>query len=277
MSQIVGIVRASVFSPNSNDHLIMDIVRERLLEAGHDVRLVDEVEFESHSIDADAYFSMARSEKTLTELDRKMAEGSLVVNAPDGVRNCLRKTVTRLMQDNAVPAPQCFIFEDGDDCEGRNFRFPCWVKRGDACAQQKDDVVFVRNAEELHQQFAVFRQRGIGDIVISKHLEGDIVKFYGVADSSFFYWYYPTLNGGNGKFGLEAINGPAMQYRFDVAKLQLAAERLAAVAETAVFGGDCIVDAAGNFKIIDFNDWPSFSCCAAEGGKAIARYIQERL
>ena len=130
MSQIVGIVRASVFSPNSNDHLIMDIVRERLLEAGHDVRLVDEVEFESHSIDADAYFSMARSEKTLTELDRKMAEGSLVVNAPDGVRNCLRKTITRLMQDNAVPALQCFIFEDGDDCEGRNYRFPCSGNHG---------------------------------------------------------------------------------------------------------------------------------------------------
>lgn len=155
--------------------------------------------------------------------------------------------------------------------------FPAWLKRGDSCAQQREDVSFVRNPEALRSAIASFRRRGIGSAVLSRHLPGDVVKFYGVADTPFFEWYYPTLGGGHSKFGLEEINGPAHEFPFDAAGLKREADRLAALALTPVYGGDCIVDAAGRFRIIDFNDWPSFSSCADRAAEAIVSYILKHI
>lgn len=151
--------------------------------------------------------------------------------------------------------------------------FPAWLKRGDSCAQRREDVSFVRNAAELMSAMEDFRRRGIGSAVLSRHLPGDVVKFYGVADTPFFEWYYPTLGHRHSKFGLEEINGPARQFPFDAAALKREADRLATLALTPVYGGDCIVDASGQFRIIDFNDWPSFSSCSDRAAEAIVSYL----
>ena len=34
--------------------------------------------------------------------------------------------------------------------------------------------------------------RGMKRAVISRHIEGEMIKFYGVAGSNFFYWFYPV-------------------------------------------------------------------------------------
>lgn len=155
--------------------------------------------------------------------------------------------------------------------------FPAWLKRGDSCAQRREDVSFVRNQEELRSAIASFCRRGIRSAVLSVHLAGDVVKFYGVADTPFFEWYYPTLGHRHSKFGLEEINGPAMQFPFDVQALKKEADRLASLALTPVYGGDGIVSADGRFKIIDFNDWPSFSSCSDRAAEAIVSYILKHI
>lgn len=48
-----------------------------------------------------------------------------------------------------------------------------------------------------------------------------------------------------------------------------ATEALTSLINIKVYGGDAIVQADGSFKIIDFNDWPSFSPCRQEAAKAI--------
>jgi hypothetical protein len=73
--------------------------------------------------------------------------------------------------------------------------------------------ISAQNAEELFAGIEDFRSRGIGYAVVNKHLAGDLVKFYGVAYTDFFYWYYPSPTGG--KFGLEVINGASVGYSFD--------------------------------------------------------------
>ena len=42
------------------------------------------------------------------------------------------------------------------------------------------------------------------------------------------------------------------------------------------YGGDCIIDSNGMIKIIDFNDWPSFSKCRENASKAIAATVLKR-
>ena len=66
--------------------------------------------------------------------------------------------------------------------------FPVWIKRGNGCAQVKDDVQMCHNIIDAEVALAGFRNRGIERVVVSEHLEGDLVKFYGVLGTPFFSW-----------------------------------------------------------------------------------------
>ena len=105
--------------------------------------------------------------------------------------------------------------------------------------------------------------------MVSRHIVGDLVKFYGVQGQRFFRWYYPT-DDGDTKFGCERVNGDAQHFPFNEWRLHEACARMAAITGLRVYGGDCIVRSDGTFAIIDFNDWPSFSRCREEAAEAIA-------
>ena len=79
------------------------------------------------------------------------------------------------------------------------------------------------------------------------------------------------------KFGLEAINGATRGFPFDVKQLQAYANKAAEVLNVPVYGGDCVVSATGEIRIIDFNDWPSFARCREEAGPEIAKCIYNRI
>ncbi|MCR5180185.1 MAG: HAD family hydrolase [Bacteroidaceae bacterium] len=150
--------------------------------------------------------------------------------------------------------------------------FGYWLKRGDAAAQSEGDVLFAPDESTLQRHLDHFRQRGIADYVVSAHVPGDVVKFYGVRGSGFFRTYYPT-DDGDTKYSHEQHNGPAHHYPFDALQLEADANRLAAAVGVEVYGGDVIVRSDGTYCFIDFNDWPSFSRCRDEAAVAIADRI----
>ncbi|MDD4759706.1 MAG: hypothetical protein WCR53_01715 [Bacteroidaceae bacterium] len=274
MSTWRGILRAAEYSPNSNDLTIMQEVASRLQTQGNEVSLFPEQVLIENVIESDAYFSMARSQCVLSILEKEERRGAIVFNSPRGVRNCSRPVITRLMMQEQISMPESIIL-DLDCCDfiSPQLKYPCWLKRGDSCAQQKADVCFVKNENEYRQAVEDFRNRSIYSAVFCEHIKGDVVKFYGVADSPFFYWYYPTLSNRHGKFGLEEINGPVRQYSFNVQALKKTVDKVAEISDTPIYGGDCIVDASGDFKVIDFNDWPSFSSCVDEAADAISNFL----
>jgi hypothetical protein len=114
--------------------------------------------------------------------------------------------------------------------------------------------------------------RDIQRVVINEHLEGDLVKFYGVAGTDFFHWFYP-YNQGHSKFGHEAVNGKPEEFPFSVECLKEICDEAANVLDLGVYGGDCIISADGSARIIDFNDWPSFAPCREEASHAIVSVI----
>ena len=148
-----------------------------------------------------------------------------------------------------------------------------WLKRGDAAAQSKGDVVFAADRDTLRQAIADMEQRGISEYTVSAHVVGDLVKFYGVFGTGFFRYYYPT-DDGQTKFDDERRNGSAHHYPFDISALQGETERLAEAVGIDIYGGDAIVRDDGSFCLIDFNDWPSFSRCREEASDAIASIIK---
>jgi hypothetical protein len=201
---------------------------------------------------------MARLPETLQCL--KTLHGIPIINSPEGIENCTRSTLETIMTQIGTPMPP----KEGPD--------GYWLKRGDAAAQSEDDVVYAADSQSLHQAVAAMQQRGITSYTVSAHVKGDLVKFYGVCDTGFFRYFYPT-DDGKTKFEDEHHNGPAHHYPFDASLLQNEAERLAEAVGVKVYGGDAIVRSDGSFCFIDFNDWPSFSRCREEAADAIASLL----
>ena len=260
----LAIRRDDRFSPNAveKDLAILKRSCDKLrlkLQLTEEIQMVDEQEFADSPMDADVYLSMARLTTALHALDEKVDQGKRVVNAPTGVLNCRRSVLDHLMRKHHVPMPS----ETGTH--------GYWLKRGDEAAQTKTDVVFCKDEEELTRAKSDFKRRGIRDMVISAHVPGDLVKFYGVGQK-FFEFFYPS-DDGISKFGDEERNGVAHHYAFNQEKLHHVAVKVSQLADVSVFGGDAIVNAEGQFFIIDFNDWPSFSRCREAAAEAIADYV----
>lgn len=262
LKKILAIRRNDCFSPNSVDKDLQILQAASRLVGEHygvDVDIVDEDDFATHPEKADLYLTMGRRPATLVALAQKEHEGSTVVNSSRGVAQCQRSVLEKVMRKGGIAMPP-FRGDHG-----------IWLKRGDAAAHSRADVVYCPDDNALAAAIRKLKSRGITDYVTSAHVEGDVVKFYGVADI-LFRCYYPG-DDGISKFGDEKINGRAHHYPYDEEALRSEVHKLARLTGVAIYGGDVIIDPQGHFYIIDFNDWPSFARCCDEAAEAICQYI----
>lgn len=260
---ILAVYRAERFSPNSvdRDRAIMDEVRSKIGRCPA-VR-EEELAASQREVDAaDIILTMARGREAIGVLSRAERH-AVVVNSASAIAKCSRSAIDRLMRDNNIPAAP--LYSSG----------AWWIKRGDQAAQDKSDVRFAADGIEKKRILQEFRMRGITDIVSTAHVEGDLLKFYGVAGTDFFCTTYPAENGFS-KFGDESVNGGVSHYRYRLQSLRQSADTLSRLTGISVYGGDCIVRRDGTFAIIDFNDWPSFSTCRGEAAAAIVELISRK-
>ena len=260
---VVAIGRAAVFSPNSveKDAAIMDAVCRDLRHRGLQVDFFDEDRIEQLP-DASIYITMGRRRRVTEMLAEKEREHCIVINSSAAVQLCGKRSLLESkLREAGIPMPTKDISNGA-----------CWLKRGDAHVQSAEDILFVESEDQREQALRAFHDRGIQDIVESPHVEGDLVKFYGVMGTVFFRVSYPG-DGGQSKLGHERYNGKPHHYAFSQEQLKELAERAAAVCGLTVYGGDAIVRPDGSLVLIDFNDWPSFSSCRKDAGQAIATCV----
>ena len=274
---LAGIRRGNQFSPNhiGNDAAIFALTAQHLRKLGCDVNEYIESDLLLQDPKEKGIFNMVRDWKSIHKLQELEDKNYFVVNSGYGIENCTREKMTRLLLSNHISHPaSLFLRTDEDPTEALEKAgfFNCWIKRGDFHAIHREDVTYVRNPEEARSILKEYAIRGIPSAVINEHLVGDLVKFYGVAGTDFFYWFYPS-NMHHSKFGLEVINGTAKGIPFDEAQLRLLCHKAAEVLNIHIYGGDCIVSEDGVMRIIDFNDWPSFAPCREEAAPNIARRI----
>ncbi len=277
--EIAGIRRGSQYSPNhvGNDAAIFNLTVECLKRKGCLVNEYTEQEFLQSEIKEDIIFDMVRDKEAIQKLKQEEDKGKLVINSGYGIDNCTREKMTRLLVSNGIPHPKSLIVNTNEalpvSIESMANRF--WIKRGDFHAIHREDVTYARNVEEAESVLNEYALRGIKTAVLNEHLIGDLVKFYGVAGTDFFYWFYPNdLN--HSKFGWEKINGQATGISFDLEYLKSLCDEAAKVLGIYVYGGDCVVDADSCIRIIDFNDWPSFAPCRSDAATYIAECIYDQ-
>jgi hypothetical protein len=278
---VAGIRRGSKFSPNhvENDAAIFGLTAGELRKRGCIVHEYPESALQEDGIEENLIFNMVRDSLSVRKLQQYEDEGRIVLNSAWGIKNCTRERMTRLLLANHIPHPRSLILRTNTDPSPALREaglHHCWIKRGDFHAIHREDVVYVRNREEARSIFEAYAIRGIDSAVINEHLNGDLVKFYGVLGTGFFHWFYPTSTQ-HSKFGLEQINKAPQGFPFDPEYLRTLCNRTAGILNIQIYGGDCIVSPEGIVRMIDFNDWPSFAPCRKEAARHIARRIYSQI
>ena len=274
---IAGVMRAGAFSPNhiGNDAAIFNAVAEQLRKRGCIVNVYSEEQFITGKAGEDIIINMCREQKSIALLQKLEDEGRIIINSGYGIENCTRERMTRILIGSNIPYPESLMVNTNesviDALEKAGFS-QCWIKRGDFHAIHKEDVSYVRHIQEAQELLHEYFLRGIPRAVINKHLVGDLVKFYGVQGTPFFFWFYP-FDLGHSKYGHEAINGRSQGIKFDEEKMRQICQNASEVLDVKIYGGDCIVSPEGEVRIIDFNDWPSFAPCREEAAPHIAKCI----
>lgn len=274
---IAGIMRAGAYSPNhiGNDTAIFNAAAENLRKRGCIVNVYSEEQLIAGNVTEDIIINMCREQQSISILQQMEDHGKIVINSGYGIENCTRERMTRIFLGSNIPHPESIIVNTNEGIINALVKHEitqCWIKRGDFHAMHKEDVSYVRHHEEAQEVLHEYFLRGIKRAVINKHLVGDLVKFYGVCDSPFFFWFYP-FDMGHSKYGHEVINGHSQGIKFDEEELKNICMKAADILDVKIYGGDCIISPEGNISIIDFNDWPSFAPCRNDAAPHIAKCI----
>lgn len=275
MGHCVALYRKPAYSPQqhlANDAAILNAVVADLEQRGWSIARASEADVEAGSPPAgNLYLNMCQGAVASERLVALERAGALLVNTPTSVLACHRHQLVRALADSAIPFPRTLIVPSlltRETSSGlAEFIAPhrsVWIKRGDVHAVGPEDVVLAR-AEQVVAVLGRFAARGIGRVAVQEHVRGPVLKFYGVADSSFFRFY-------DAKWG---PTGPAPVV--DEARLRTLATAAAQRLGLKVFGGDVALPAPDRPVLIDLNDWPSFAPYRAEAAAAIARFAHTRV
>jgi glutathione synthase/RimK-type ligase-like ATP-grasp enzyme len=259
---ILGVYREKIFSPGrvDDDARILEATLRELARAGHTVRAVHTEELASASSDIGCVITMAESPWALAMFESMERRGTRIINCVDSIKNCHRKSLVTLLQGAGLPMPGGWVVPV-EDLPSLAFKRSgsYWLKRSDFHCVRPGDVVRVRSRGEMMRAIGHFREGGIEEIVMQEHVEGEVVKFYGVNGSSYFSAF------------LLSHDREDVTHR--VGSLKALAARAAQVIGLEVFGGDAVITSDGRCLLIDVNCWPSFSCCRQPAAKGIAAYV----
>ncbi|MDO9184304.1 MAG: hypothetical protein Q7U04_17955 [Bacteriovorax sp.] len=221
----------------------------------------------------DLVFSMAQEENILAYLDILESRGAVVINSANSIRNCFRKKLSEILSDEIFSYP-LFISLKVDQVLLKTFDSAngYWVKRGDYHAMIDEDVVHIKNVDELGPVLENFKSRGVSDVILQESLDGELFKFYGIRDCYFNLRYIGKTS--TSRYHNSLGNSDII---FDYERLEKLVHRAAQILGLDYFGGDCVISTSGQMHFIDFNDWPSFRTCKTSAAPIMASYAIRKL
>ncbi|MGH7335740.1 MAG: hypothetical protein ACREKS_23920 [Candidatus Rokuibacteriota bacterium] len=216
----------------------------------------------------DCVFLMCERVDVLALLATWEASGIAHVNSPRAVLNTYRSRMIEHFQEANVPFIASRLVST--EVMAPVVTTPVWVKRADVHNTQEGDVVQADSPRSVVAALAALAARGISRAIIQPHVEGDLVKFYGIGTAGtrsgpgWFRWFYHKE---------QTVVG----HPLDPRQLGGMARAAAAALGLEVYGGDAIATADGRLVLLDLNAWPSFALYRDEAAVAIASYLTLRL
>ena len=265
-----GIFREQAHSPGreTDDAEILRLTAKHLEAAGFQVGLKAAEEM-GHLTEARprSVFLMCEAIPVLQQLTAWQADGVLEVNDPMAVLNTYRDRMIGQFAAAGVPFIDSRIVST--DRRHGGGAAPVWVKRADVHNTQEGDVVFAATEDAVESALRRLAERGIARAVFQPHVDGDLIKFYGIGpggpdgEPPWFRWFYHK-------------GQRRADYPFDPRNLARLVCRAAAVLGLEIYGGDVIITDRSDIVLLDLNAWPSFALYRDEAAIAIARYLTLR-
>jgi len=263
-----GIFREEAHSPGreSDDAEILRLTAKGLEARGFQVDLKTPDEL---GVVTDAgprgIFLMCEQPGALRALGAWETAGVRAVNSPAAVLNTYRDRMIAQFAEARVPfIASRILATSGERVDAPR---PLWVKRADVHNTQEGDVVYAADAAGVARALEGLAARGIPRAVLQPHVDGDLIKFYGIGpgggahgEPPWFRWFYHKD---------QQLRGHA----FDQRALARLVRQAAGALGLEIYGGDCIATARGELVLIDLNAWPSFALFREEAASAIAAYL----
>jgi hypothetical protein len=261
-----GLFREREHSPGreSDDAEILRLTAKCLESHGAQVELKAPEVLSEGDTPPDGVFLMCERTEALRTLLAWQERGVRQVNGPLAVLNTYRERMIAQFREANVPFIDSRIVSTADPAETRPA--PLWVKRADVHNTQDGDVVFAPDRAALAAALGALAARGIERAILQPHVEGDLIKFYGVGGGgrdgapAWFRWFYHRE---------QRVVG----HRFDPARLARLVRAAATALGLEVYGGDAIATGDGRPVLLDLNAWPSFALYRDEAAPVIASYL----
>lgn len=269
MVKCLGIFRELQNSPNreNDDCLILKAVIEQLRDLKFETGLMTPEEADHVELsDWDIIVPMCESYSRLMRLqEMELRSNVLILNPPDAVLGCYRlRMLESFNKTPALPFPPTetrAVAKPGPlQAPAFDLSEGLWVKRGDVHNTCSHDVVFAAGMAEVESIRQDFASREISHLLLQRHIDGDLIKFYGVGPGQWFTWFYHDPE-------------TARRLPFALEALAQAGALAAEAVGVEIFGGDAIVTPDGRLYIIDMNSWPSFARVRPEAARQIARHL----
>jgi hypothetical protein len=210
-------------------------------------------------------FLMCEQPEILHHLRAAETSGVPHVNSPTAVFNTYRERMIAQLGEAGVPFIDSRVVST--DRPEALASCPVWVKRADVHNTQDGDIVFAQTPDAVHETLEALAVRGIPRAVIQPHVDGDLVKFYGIGAGSradgappWFRWFYHQD---------QRVAG----HPLDPGALARVVRRAATALGLEVYGGDAIVTPAAGVVLLDLNAWPSFALYRDEAAARIAAHL----
>lgn len=275
--EFLGIYRETLHSPQRefDDVEILRCAALELKKKGIKVTLLKPEEFlkdrkKWESSNPSLIFAMCESKEILKVLESFESSFIPVLNPIQAIWNTYRYRMVPLLKLAKVsfPASELVSTHALAPKHLNTHPVPFWVKRGDVHNTQKGDVSLVKTSLELENVLSNFKSRGISQAVLQEHLNGDLVKFYGIGSpaitnsrhASWFKWFYHKEQ-------------DLKKYPFSEDHLKKITQSTAIALGLEIYGGDAVALPDGKIFVIDINAWPSFALFRAEASLAIASYL----
>jgi hypothetical protein len=276
---LLGIFRETLHSPDRvfDDFEILRLTAEALRSEGVTVDLIRPEQTSAEwwgDFQPEIAFVMCEQERMLEPLSKWEKQGTTLINSVEAIRNTYRHRMIPLLSSSPLrfPNSELIATSSRDWPQRLRKRFqaagsrPLWIKRGDVHNTQEGDVSLALSVGEACELVLAFQSRGVSRAVLQEHIEGDLVKLYGIGDAgqTWFRWFYHKEQKLRGHF-------------FSERELRDAFFCAARALKLEIFGGDAVIASDGSVFIIDINAWPSFALFRREASAAIARHILAKI
>lgn len=270
--RVLGISRNPAYSPcqhAGNDAAILEATLREFERTGWVAARISELDLPGRPLPpAEVYLNMGQSFASARILREAERGGIRFFNRPSSVLRCHRHRMVAALAGSDLPFPASLLVRTdrrlGASARRRLEqlgRGPLWLKRGGVHAEREGDVCRLERAD-LDRGLGQLAARAIPIAAIQAHVEGPVVKFYGLGSGAFFHAY------------LAGSKSPVPPDLVGADVLRELARQAAVRFRLDIFGGDVVVAAPGRPVLIDLNDWPSFAPVRGEAARAIARYVQ---